>query len=183
MVLGSMLRRMLRRPTHATVVAYLALFMAMSGTAYAAVQWTGANIQDGSLTGADIASGSIPSGDLAPGGGSAGGTLLGQASNRATVTGPMYSTDPASVAQTVAPVTFTVPAGHSYQVLVAVPGVVNETFSRYEDTSPFGLEQSMFAEFATAQFGKRYDRIARSRGLTLAEVDALAEDEPVASGA
>jgi ribonucleoside-diphosphate reductase beta chain len=61
-------------------------------------------------------------------------------------------------------------------------GVINETFEGYEDVSPFGLEQSMFVEFATAQFGKRYERIARSRGLSPAEVDALAADEPVASG-
>jgi ribonucleoside-diphosphate reductase beta chain len=62
-------------------------------------------------------------------------------------------------------------------------GVVDETFADYEETTPFGLEQSMFIEFATSQFGKRYDRIARSRGLTPAEVDALAEEEPVASEA
>lgn len=36
------------------VVAYLALFMAMGGTAYAVDEWTGANIVDGSLKGADI---------------------------------------------------------------------------------------------------------------------------------
>jgi ribonucleoside-diphosphate reductase beta chain len=62
-------------------------------------------------------------------------------------------------------------------------GVVGETFERYEEESPFGLEQSMFLEFASAQFGKRYDRISRSRGRTLADVDALAEEEAVASEA
>ena len=63
-------------------------------------------------------------------------------------------------------------------------GVVNETFAPYEGApSPFGLEQSSFVEFASSQFGKRYERIARSRGRTLAEVDALAEDERVASEA
>jgi ribonucleoside-diphosphate reductase beta chain len=51
-------------------------------------------------------------------------------------------------------------------------GVVTETFDRYEDgITPFGLEMSTFTEFATAQFGKRYDRIARARGKTLAEID------------
>jgi trimeric autotransporter adhesin len=46
--------RRLGRPRHATVVAYLALFVALGGTAYAANEWTGDNIVDESLTGADI---------------------------------------------------------------------------------------------------------------------------------
>jgi ribonucleoside-diphosphate reductase beta chain len=55
-------------------------------------------------------------------------------------------------------------------------GVVAETFEQYEDgVTPFGLEQSMFTEYATSQFGKRYDRIARARGKSLAEIDAIAE--------
>jgi ribonucleoside-diphosphate reductase beta chain len=62
-------------------------------------------------------------------------------------------------------------------------GVVTETFAEYEDETPFGLEQSTLVEFATAQFGKRYERISHSRGKTLAEVDALAVEEPVASDA
>jgi ribonucleoside-diphosphate reductase beta chain len=57
-------------------------------------------------------------------------------------------------------------------------GVVTETFEQYEDgVTPFGLEVSMFADFATSQFGKRYERIARARGKSLAEIDAIAEDE------
>jgi hypothetical protein len=45
----------LRRPSHATIVAYLALFVALGGTsAYAVNEWTGANIVDGTITGADI---------------------------------------------------------------------------------------------------------------------------------
>ena len=49
-----MLRR-LPRPSHAIVVAYLALFVALgSGSAYAINEWTGANIVDNSLTGADV---------------------------------------------------------------------------------------------------------------------------------
>ena len=56
-------------------------------------------------------------------------------------------------------------------------GVVAETFDQYEDgVTPFGLEQSMFVEFATSQFGKRYDRIARARGKTLGEIDREAEE-------
>lgn len=57
-------------------------------------------------------------------------------------------------------------------------GVVTETFEQYEGgVTPFGLEMSTFAEFATSQFGKRYDRISRARGKTLGEIDAIAEDD------
>jgi hypothetical protein len=38
-----------RRPSHATVVAYLALFVALGGTSYAAIRVTGRNVVDGSL--------------------------------------------------------------------------------------------------------------------------------------
>jgi hypothetical protein len=45
----------IKRPSHGTVVAYLALFVALGGTgAYAANEWTGDNIVDESLTAADI---------------------------------------------------------------------------------------------------------------------------------
>jgi len=55
-------------------------------------------------------------------------------------------------------------------------GVVNETFERYENgITPFGLEQSTFVEYSTGQFGKRYERISKSRGKTLEEIDALAD--------
>jgi ribonucleoside-diphosphate reductase beta chain len=57
-------------------------------------------------------------------------------------------------------------------------GVVTETFEQYEGgVTPFGLEVSTFAEFATSQFGKRYDRISRARGKTLGEIDAIAEED------
>jgi len=57
-------------------------------------------------------------------------------------------------------------------------GVVTETFEQYEGgVTPFGLEMSTFAEFATSQFGKRYDRISRARCKTLAEIDAIAEED------
>jgi hypothetical protein len=50
------------------VVAYLALFVALGGTsAYAANEWTGANIVDESLTGADMLNGSVASRDVTNG--------------------------------------------------------------------------------------------------------------------
>jgi hypothetical protein len=69
-----------RRPSHATVVAYLALFVALGGTTYAALRLaphsvggrelkphsvTGRHIRDRSITGADIKGGSLTLGHLA----------------------------------------------------------------------------------------------------------------------
>jgi hypothetical protein len=47
-----MLKRLMRR--HSTAVAYLALFAALGGSAYAAVTVTGKNIKDGTVTGRDV---------------------------------------------------------------------------------------------------------------------------------
>jgi hypothetical protein len=48
----SILKRLSRR--HSTAVAYLALFAALGGSAYAAVTVTGGNIKDGTITGRDV---------------------------------------------------------------------------------------------------------------------------------
>jgi|1186.fasta_scaffold217339_1 hypothetical protein len=48
----SILKRLFRR--HTTAVAYLALFVALGGSAYAAVTVTGKNIKDATVTGRDI---------------------------------------------------------------------------------------------------------------------------------
>jgi hypothetical protein len=42
------------RPSHATVVAYLALFVALGGSSYAALRVTSRNVPKDALTGADI---------------------------------------------------------------------------------------------------------------------------------
>lgn len=52
---------------HATVVAYVALFVALGGTATAAVLVTGKNVKNGSLTGADVKSNSLGSVDVTNG--------------------------------------------------------------------------------------------------------------------
>ena len=44
----------LRTPSHAVVVAYLSLFVALGGSSYAAVKITGKNVTNNSLTGRDI---------------------------------------------------------------------------------------------------------------------------------
>lgn len=48
----SILKRLSRR--HSTAVAYLALFAALGGSAYAAATVTGKNIKDGTITGKDV---------------------------------------------------------------------------------------------------------------------------------
>lgn len=53
----SIIRRLSRR--HATAVAYLALFAALGGSAYAAVTVTGKDIQNGTVTGRDVKNGSL----------------------------------------------------------------------------------------------------------------------------
>ena len=53
-----------RRPGHATVVAYLALFVALSGSAYAAATISGADIRNNSVTGADIRQNSLTGDDV-----------------------------------------------------------------------------------------------------------------------
>lgn len=58
---------------------------------------------------------------------------------------------------------------------------VQETYEPWGDVSPFGVERDTVLAWATTQFQKRYERIERSRGRSLAEIDVLAEEESVAS--
>jgi len=51
-------------------------------------------------------------------------------------------------------------------------GIVEETLGSY-DPVPFELKVSDFTEFAVGQFQKRFDRIQRARGMTMAEIDEL----------
>jgi hypothetical protein len=52
------------RPSHAVVVAYLALFVALGGSSYAALTVTGKNVKDSSLTGKDIKNNSLTGSDV-----------------------------------------------------------------------------------------------------------------------
>lgn len=60
-------RLRLRRPAHATVVAYLALFVALGGSSYAAITVTGKNVRDNSLTSRDVKDASLLSRDFRDG--------------------------------------------------------------------------------------------------------------------
>jgi Collagen triple helix repeat (20 copies) len=51
---------------HTTAVAYLALFAALGGSAYAAVTVTGSNIKDGTVTGRDVKNRSLGTNELTP---------------------------------------------------------------------------------------------------------------------
>jgi hypothetical protein len=52
------------RLSHSTVVAYVALFAALGGSAYAAVTVTGKNIKDGTITGRDVKNRSLDTNKL-----------------------------------------------------------------------------------------------------------------------
>ena len=69
----SILRRLARR--HTTAVAYVALFAALGGSAYAAVTVTGKQIKDGTVTGNDVKNRSLGAGELSA---SALGSLAGE---------------------------------------------------------------------------------------------------------
>jgi collagen triple helix repeat protein len=69
----STFRRLARR--HTTAVAYLALFAALGGSAYAAVTVTGKQIKDGTITGKDVKNRSLGTGKLSA---SALGSLAGE---------------------------------------------------------------------------------------------------------
>lgn len=54
----------MRRPSHATIVAYLALFVALGGSSYAAITITGKNVKNSSLTGKDVKNSSLTTSDV-----------------------------------------------------------------------------------------------------------------------
>jgi hypothetical protein len=68
------------RPSHATVVAYLALFVALGGSSYAAITVTGRNVKNSSLTGKDVKNNSLSGSDVKnlKSGDVANGSLLAQ---------------------------------------------------------------------------------------------------------
>jgi hypothetical protein len=59
---------LLKRPSHATVVAYLALFVALGGGAYAALKVTSADIVDKTIRGRDVKPNALGSGQINEGG-------------------------------------------------------------------------------------------------------------------
>lgn len=72
-------------------------------------------------------------------------------------------------------------AARMEELLPLALGFVQETYEPWGDVSPFGVERDTVLAWATTQFQKRFERIERARGKTLAEIDALAEEDSVAS--
>ena len=78
-----MLTKLLSHARH-NVVAYLALFVAMGGTAFAAAKFTGADVVNDSLYGVDIVESSL----VMPGGGGGGAGTLTVRTNSGPVAVP-----------------------------------------------------------------------------------------------
>jgi ribonucleoside-diphosphate reductase beta chain len=57
-------------------------------------------------------------------------------------------------------------------LLVPALGVIEDVFAVYDDV-PFGLTPDMFITFAMGQFQKRYDRVEKARGASVAEVESI----------
>ena len=72
-------------------------------------------------------------------------------------------------------------AARMEELLPLALGFVQETYEPWGDVSPFGVERDTVLAWATTQFQKRFERIERARGKTLAEIDALAEEDSIAS--
>ena len=79
------------------------------------------------------------------------------------------------------PALWEVVAARMEELLPLALGFVQETYEPWGDVSPFGVERDTVLAWATTQFQKRFERIERARGKTLAEIDALAEEDSIAS--
>ena len=55
------------------------------------------------------------------------------------------------------------------ELLIPGLGVIGDAFACY-DPIPFGLQESEFIDYATAQFQKRIERVERARGATLDDI-------------
>jgi ribonucleoside-diphosphate reductase beta chain len=57
-----------------------------------------------------------------------------------------------------------------------IDAIIRSGYAEYPDgVNPFGLRADEFSEYAASQFRKRYERIAKARKSTLAEIDAISE--------
>lgn len=57
-------------------------------------------------------------------------------------------------------------------LLMPALGVIEDAFSAYEDI-PFGLSPEVFIGYAMGQFQKRYDRLLKAKGASLADVEEI----------
>ena len=54
-------------------------------------------------------------------------------------------------------------------------GVIDDAFARYE-VVPFGLVEDDFITYAMTQFGKRFERLEKARGVSLDEINRVARE-------
>ena len=64
---------------------------------------------------------------------------------------------------------------HMNTLLPLAIGVIGDTFARYE-VVPFGLVEDDFVNFAMSQFSKRFERLEKSRGVSLDEINKAAKE-------
>ena len=64
---------------------------------------------------------------------------------------------------------------HMNTLLPSAVGVIGDTFAAY-DVVPFGLKEEDFIEYAMDQFSKRFERLERARGASLAEINRIANE-------
>ena len=61
-------------------------------------------------------------------------------------------------------------------LLMPALGVIDDIFSHYPTAIPFDLSPDMFIAYAMSQFQKRYERIEKSRGVSVADVERVTRD-------
>jgi hypothetical protein len=127
----SILRRLSRR--HSTAVAYLALFAALGGSAYAAVTVTGKNIKDGTVTGRDVKNASLGKNKLSA-------TAVSSLTGQPGPTGPQGPNGDRGAQGPAGPTGTTGPKGESGtagpQGLVGPPGPSGISGWEYRVSSP-----------------------------------------------
>lgn len=73
-------------------------------------------------------------------------------------------------------------AARMEELLPLALAFVEETYEPWGNVTPFGVERDTVLAWATTQFQRRFERIERARGRSIAEIEALAdEDASVAS--
>jgi ribonucleoside-diphosphate reductase beta chain len=64
---------------------------------------------------------------------------------------------------------------HMNSLLPMAIGVIGDTFARYE-VVPFGLVEEDFVNYAMGQFSRRFERLEKSRGAGLEEINRIARE-------
>jgi hypothetical protein len=157
-------RLRVRRPGHATLVAYLALFFALGGTAYAAATIGSPEVKDNSLQSIDLKDGSAVKGvDVID------NSLTGVDINEATLTGVAHRVFLQGTATTADPAPIaTIGVAAPYTIKATCDGRSNRVQAILTVRGPAGMARGDFTSFvnddaANVQFG------ALSRNVTPAE--------------